>query len=113
LKWNRSVLSLAAKNLETKKDEKVGLGDQWQHDVSSLFHLPQPFLPKPSLWKTAIYQYTERRSLGDVFRVARWFVFKTKHPNLGKFWRVLLWKILVCIFYVHLVYLRAIGIILW
>jgi hypothetical protein len=28
LKWNRSVLSLAAKNLETKKDEKVGLGDQ-------------------------------------------------------------------------------------
>jgi hypothetical protein len=42
--------------------------------------------------------------------------FQTKNPNLGKFWRVLLWKILVCfmtiwsilrpleIYYGHLVY---------
>jgi hypothetical protein len=49
-------------------------------------------------------------------RVARWFVFKPKNPNLGKFWRVLQWKILVYfvtnrsilrpleIFYGHLVY---------
>jgi hypothetical protein len=22
-------------------------------------------------------------------RVARWFVFEPKHPNLGKFWRAL------------------------
>jgi hypothetical protein len=53
---------------------------------------------------------------GDHGRVARWFVFQTKNPNLGKLWRVLLWKILVClmtiwsillplgIFYGHLVY---------
>jgi hypothetical protein len=49
-------------------------------------------------------------------RVARWFVFKPKIPNLDKFWRVLQWKILVYfmtiwsilrpleIFYGHLVY---------
>jgi hypothetical protein len=28
-------------------------------------------------------------------RVARWHIFKPKNPNLGKFWRVLQWKILV------------------
>jgi hypothetical protein len=28
-------------------------------------------------------------------KVARWFVFKPKIPILGKFWRVLQWKILV------------------
>jgi hypothetical protein len=28
-------------------------------------------------------------------RVARWFVFKPKNPNLGKFWRILHWKMLV------------------
>jgi hypothetical protein len=27
-------------------------------------------------------------------RVARWFVFKPKNPNLGTFWRVLQWKVL-------------------
>jgi hypothetical protein len=49
-------------------------------------------------------------------RVARWSVFKPKIPNLGKFWRVPLWKIVVYfmtiwsilrpldIFYGHLVY---------
>jgi hypothetical protein len=47
--------------------------------------------------------------------VARWFVFQTKNPNLGKFWRVLQWKMVVyfidtwsiswpfVIFYGHLV----------
>jgi hypothetical protein len=33
--------------------------------------------------------------------------FQTKNHNLGKFWRVLQWKMLVY-FYVHLVYFRAI-----
>jgi hypothetical protein len=37
--------------------------------------------------------------LADFFhihtRVARWFVFKPKIPNLGKFWRALEWKMLV------------------
>jgi hypothetical protein len=28
-------------------------------------------------------------------RVARWFIFKTKNPNLGKFWMALEWKMLV------------------
>jgi hypothetical protein len=28
-------------------------------------------------------------------RVARWFLFKPKIPFLGKFWRVLYWKMLV------------------
>jgi hypothetical protein len=48
--------------------------------------------------------------------VARWFVFKPKIPILGKFWRVLQWKILAYfmtiwfilllleMFYGHLVY---------
>jgi hypothetical protein len=31
----------------------------------------------------------------ELTRVARWFVFKTKDPNLGKFWRVLQRKMLV------------------
>jgi hypothetical protein len=48
-------------------------------------------------------------------RVARWVCFQTKNPTLGKFWRVLQWKMLVyfmdtwsilrpfVIFYGHLV----------
>jgi hypothetical protein len=28
-------------------------------------------------------------------RVARWFVFQTKNPNLGKFWKVSHWNMLV------------------
>jgi hypothetical protein len=39
--------------------------------------------------------------------------FQTKNPNLGQFWRVLQCKILVYIFYDHLVYFTAIGNILW
>jgi hypothetical protein len=31
----------------------------------------------------------------DLCRVARWYSFPTKNPNLGKFWRVLEWKMLV------------------
>jgi hypothetical protein len=53
-------------------------------------------------------------------RVARWLVFKPKNPNLGKFWRILHWKMLVyfmdtwsilrsfVIFYGHLVKLVVI-----
>jgi hypothetical protein len=45
--------------------------------------------------------------------VARWFIFKPKHPNLGKFWRASELKILVnfmaiAIFYSHFVYFTAI-----
>jgi hypothetical protein len=51
--------------------------------------------------------------------------FQTKNPNLGKFWRVLQWKMLVYfmtiwsillpfgLFYCHLVYFIAIRYILW
>jgi hypothetical protein len=28
-------------------------------------------------------------------RDARWFIFKPKNPNLGKFWRALDWKMLI------------------
>jgi hypothetical protein len=38
-------------------------------------------------------------------RVARWFVFKTKNPNLGKFWRALDWK--------KWIYFMAISNMLW
>jgi hypothetical protein len=53
-------------------------------------------------------------------RVARWFVFQTKNPNLGKFWGALQWKFLAYvktiwsilrpleIFYGHLVYIVTI-----
>jgi hypothetical protein len=47
-----------------------------------------------------------------VDRVARRHIFKPKNPNLGKFWRVLQWKMLVY-FNGHLVYFRAIWYILW
>jgi hypothetical protein len=51
--------------------------------------------------------------------------FQTEDPNLGKFWRALQWKLLVCfmtiwsilrpsgLFYCHLVYFTAIWYILW
>jgi hypothetical protein len=35
--------------------------------------------------------------------------FHTKNSNLGKFWRVFQWKLLVPIFYDELVYLTAIS----
>jgi hypothetical protein len=53
------------------------------------------------------------------YRVARWFVFKPKIQNLGKFWRVLQWKMIVyfmdtrsilrslVVFYGHLVYIGS------
>jgi hypothetical protein len=28
-------------------------------------------------------------------RVARWFLFKPKIPHLGKFWRALVWKMVI------------------
>jgi hypothetical protein len=30
-------------------------------------------------------------------RVARWFIFKQKIPNLGKFWMALDWKMFICV----------------
>jgi hypothetical protein len=36
-------------------------------------------------------------------RVARWFIFKPKIPNLGKYWRAIGWEIFD-IFYGHLEY---------
>jgi hypothetical protein len=33
--------------------------------------------------------------------------FQTENPNLGKFWRVWQWKMLICIFYGHFVYFMA------
>jgi hypothetical protein len=44
---------------------------------------------------------------GDRTRVARWFCFQTKNPNLGKFWRAF-WMINVGIFYDHLEYVITI-----
>jgi hypothetical protein len=38
--------------------------------------------------------------------------FRTKNLNLGTFWRVLQWKLLVYIFYGYLVYLRPFDIFL-
>jgi hypothetical protein len=39
--------------------------------------------------------------------------FQTKNPNLGKFWRVLHWKMLVYIFYGHFVHFTVFWYILW
>jgi hypothetical protein len=44
--------------------------------------------------------------------------FQTKNHNLGKFWKVLQWKMLVflgpfCLFYGQMVYFMAIWYILW
>jgi hypothetical protein len=39
--------------------------------------------------------------------------FQTKNPNLGKFWRALEWKMLVCTFYGYLEYFTVIWYILW
>jgi hypothetical protein len=36
--------------------------------------------------------------------------FQTKNPNLGKFWRILQWKMLVYFMYGHMVFLRSSGI---
>jgi hypothetical protein len=44
-------------------------------------------------------------------RVARWFCFQTKNPNLGKFWRTLVWK-KMDLFYDHWEYFTDIRDIL-
>jgi hypothetical protein len=31
-------------------------------------------------------------------------IFQTKNPNLGKFWRALQWKLMVCLHNVYLLY---------
>jgi hypothetical protein len=50
--------------------------------------------------------------------VARWFIFTPKNPNVGKFRRVLRWKMLLYLrpfglFYDHFVYFAAIWDNLW
>jgi hypothetical protein len=53
--------------------------------------------------KTRLDELSGRRQQGDpigrIFadsaRVARWFIFKPKNPNLGKFWRALEWNMFV------------------
>jgi hypothetical protein len=40
-------------------------------------------------------QNVANASPGADYRVARWFVFKTKNPNLGQFWKSLEWKMLL------------------
>jgi hypothetical protein len=45
-------------------------------------------------------------------RVARWFVFQTKNPNLGRLWRVLQWKMMVY-FKDTLVHFTVFCYILW
>jgi hypothetical protein len=52
--------------------------------------------------------------------VASWYIFKPKNPNLGKFWKVLQWKMLtICLFYSQMVHwyicidFMAICYILW
>jgi hypothetical protein len=51
-------------------------------------------------------------SLPHMTRVARWYIFQTKNPNLAQSWRVLQWKISVYLHNVHLVYFMAIWHIL-
>jgi hypothetical protein len=43
-----------------------------------------------------------------VYQGCQMVSFQTKNLNLGKFLRVLLWKILVYLFYDHLVYFKGI-----
>jgi hypothetical protein len=50
--------------------------------------------------------------------VARWYIFKPKKSNLGKFWKVFHRKMLVflwpsCLFYSQMVHFMAIWYILW
>jgi hypothetical protein len=51
----------------------------------------------------AVSQTSTISSRHAAIRVARWFAFKPKNSNLGKFGRVLQGKMLVCIFYGHLI----------
>jgi hypothetical protein len=46
-------------------------------------------------------------------RVARWYIFKPKPPNLGKFWSALQWKILVNFTALWSVFLPFLIPILW
>jgi hypothetical protein len=50
--------------------------------------------------------------MGRWGRVARWYIFQAKNPNLGKLWSCLAIEV-VGIFYVYLVYFTAIWYILW
>jgi hypothetical protein len=49
-------------------------------------------LPK---WHERLSNTSSNTNFCIFFRVARWFVFKTKNPNLVKFWRILQWKMMV------------------
>jgi hypothetical protein len=70
------------------------------------------FFPLQILMHSCSHELRKFRG-GVRVRVARWFVFKPKIPNLGKFWRALEWYMLVCIFYDHLEYFMAIWYNLW
>jgi hypothetical protein len=41
------------------------------------------------------FEKVQNRHFGVSFGVARWFLFKPKNPNLGKFWRNTYWKMLM------------------
>jgi hypothetical protein len=45
-------------------------------------------------------------------RVARFYIFKPKNSNLGKFWRVLQWKMLVYLMVIWSI-LRSFGMAIW
>jgi hypothetical protein len=50
----------------------------------------------------------------NLFKVARWNIFRPKSGNLGKFWRALQWKMYILrtfgLFYGHLMYFMAIWV---
>jgi hypothetical protein len=82
---------------------------------------------KDNNWETRHNAVLSLFMSGQLFaKVASWCTYlQTKNPNLGKFWRVLQWKILVYImviwsifrpfglFSVHLVYFQAIWYSNW
>jgi hypothetical protein len=58
------------------------------------------------VWRIAVLKTHVRHTIHQGCQMV---CFQTKNPDLGKFWRVLQWKI----FFEHWVYLMAIGNILW
>jgi hypothetical protein len=45
--------------------------------------------------RSTSWQTETKRWYCSEARVARWYIFKPKTPNLGKFWSALQWKMLV------------------
>jgi hypothetical protein len=58
------------------------------------------------------YQHFFTLSTGHLNQGCQMVCFQTKNPNLGKFWRVLDWKMFICIFYGHWEYFMEIWEIL-